>query len=134
MTGGTAVVLGQTGRNFAAGMSGGVAYVLDDNNDFASKCNMEMVELETVDSDEDIAHLKALITEHKETTRSDVAEALLADWSGALKRFVKVMPVDYKQMQGYMNQARSTGKFETEYDVAVEAFDMHLENLAAQKA
>ena len=132
MTGGTAVILGQTGRNFAAGMSGGVAYVLDDDKDFASKCNMEMVELETVESAEDIAHLKALISEHQETTQSDVAEGLLADWDGALKRFVKVMPVDYKQMQGYMSQARSTGKFETEYDVAVEAFDMHLENLAAQ--
>jgi glutamate synthase (NADPH/NADH) large chain len=134
MTGGTAVVLGQTGRNFAAGMSGGVAYVLDDEKDFASKCNMEMVELEAVESADDIAHLKSLISEHKEVTQSDVAEALLADWSGALKRFVKVMPVDYKQMQGYMDQARSTGKYETEYDVAVEAFDMHLENLAAQKA
>ena len=132
MTGGTAVILGQTGRNFAAGMSGGVAYVLDDDKDFASKCNMEMVELETVESAEDIAHLKALISEHQETTQSDVAEALLADWASALKKFVKVMPVDYKQMQGYMSQARSTGKFETEYDVAVEAFDMHLENLAAQ--
>ena len=132
MTGGTAVILGQTGRNFAAGMSGGVAYVLDDDKDFASKCNMEMVELETVESAEDIAHLKGLISEHQETTQSDVAEGLLADWDGALKRFVKVMPVDYKQMQGYMSQARSTGKFETEYDVAVEAFDMHLENLAAQ--
>jgi glutamate synthase (NADPH/NADH) large chain len=132
MTGGTAVILGQTGRNFAAGMSGGVAYVLDDDKDFASKCNMEMVELETVESAEDIAHLKGLISEHQDTTQSDVAEGLLADWDGALKRFVKVMPVDYKQMQGYMSQARSTGKFETEYDVAVEAFDMHLENLAAQ--
>jgi|TARA_B110000902_G_scaffold93522_2_gene110829 glutamate synthase (NADPH/NADH) large chain len=132
MTGGTAVILGQTGRNFAAGMSGGVAYVFDDDKDFASKCNMEMVELETVESAEDIAHLKALISEHQETTQSDVAEALLADWASALKKFVKVMPVDYKQMQGYMSQARSTGKFETEYDVAVEAFDMHLENLAAQ--
>ena len=132
MTGGTAVILGQTGRNFAAGMSGGVAYVFDDDKDFASKCNMEMVELETVESAEDIAHLKGLISEHQETTQSDVAEALLADWASALKKFVKVMPVDYKQMQGYMSQARSTGKFETEYDVAVEAFDMHLENLAAQ--
>lgn len=134
MTGGKAVVLGQTGRNFAAGMSGGIAYVLDDNKDFASKCNMEMVELEAVESAEDIADLKALISEHKENTQSDVAEALLADWDAAVKRFVKVMPVDYKQMQGYMDQARSTGKFETEYDVAVEAFDMHLENLAAQSA
>ena len=134
MTGGKAVVLGQTGRNFAAGMSGGVAYVLDDNLDFASKCNMEMVELESVENSEDIADLKALITEHYQSTQSDIAKALLGDWDEALQRFVKVMPVDYKQMQSYMKQAQSTGKFDTEYDVAVGAFNMHLENLAAQQA
>ncbi|MFT7681589.1 MAG: glutamate synthase (NADPH/NADH) large chain [Moritella dasanensis] len=134
MTGGKAVILGQTGRNFAAGMSGGIAYVLDDNNDLASKCNMEMVQLEMLENVNDIAELKALITEHKDNTQSDVAEALLADWDRAVKRFVKVMPVDFKKMQQYMDQARSTGKFETEYDVAVEAFDMHLANLAAQSA
>jgi len=134
MTGGKVVILGQTGRNFAAGMSGGVAYVLDDNKDFAHKCNMEMVELETLDCADGIAELKTLITEHLENTQSEVAKGLLADWDAAIKRFVKVMPVDYKQMQGYMNQARNTGKFDTEYDVAVEAFDMHIENLATQKA
>lgn len=132
MTGGKAIVLGQTGRNFAAGMSGGVAYVLDDYQALADNCNMEMVELEPVENPDDIADLKALIAEHQENTQSDVASALLADWDAALKRFVKVMPVDYKQMQGYMEQARNTGKFDTEYDVAVEAFDMHLENIAAQ--
>ena len=134
MTGGKVVILGQTGRNFAAGMSGGVAYVLDDNKDFAHKCNMEMVELETLDCADGIAELKTLITEHLENTQSEVAKGLLADWDAAIKRFVKVMPVDYKQMQGYMDQARNTGKFDTEYDVAVEAFDMHIENLATQKA
>jgi len=95
---------------------------------------MEMVQLETLESGEEIAELKALITEHKDNTQSDVAEELLADWDNAVSRFVKVMPVDFKKMQQYMDQARSTGKFETEYDVAVEAFDMHLENLAAQSA
>jgi glutamate synthase (NADPH/NADH) large chain len=134
MTGGKAVILGQTGRNFAAGMSGGIAYVLDNDKDFASKCNMEMVELETLESADEIAELKALIAEHKENTQSGVAKELLADWDNAVKRFVKVMPVDFKKMQQYMDQARTTGKFETEYEVAVEAFDMHLENLAAQSA
>jgi len=134
MTGGKAVVLGPTGRNFAAGMSGGVAYVLDNNQDFTRKCNMEMVELETLQNANEIAELKALIVEHKDSTHSDVAEELLADWDNAVKRFVKVMPVDFKKMQGYMSQARATGKFESEYDIAVEAFDMHLNNLAAQKA
>ncbi|MFT5610748.1 MAG: glutamate synthase (NADPH/NADH) large chain [Polaribacter sp.] len=135
MTGGTVVILGQTGRNFAAGMSGGVAYVLDQDKDFASKCNMEMVELEAIESADDITQLKVLIGEHQQHTQSDVAQALLADWDNALTRFVKVMPVDYKRMQEYMRQARSTGKFESEYEVAVEAFDTHLKNLASgQKA
>jgi glutamate synthase (NADPH/NADH) large chain len=78
--------------------------------------------------------LKALIAEHQEHTQSDVAQALLADWNNALTRFVKVMPVDYKRMQAYMQQARSTGKFATEYEVAVEAFDTHLKNLASGQA
>ena len=134
MTGGKAVILGQTGRNFAAGMSGGIAYVLDNNKDFASKCNMEMVELEALESADEISELKALIAEHKENTQSDVADELLADWDNAVKRFVKVMPVDFKKMQQYMDQARTTGKFESEYEVAVQAFDMHLENLAAHSA
>ena len=95
---------------------------------------MEMVELETLDDAKEIEELKALIIEHKENTNSDVAKELLADWDNAVKRFVKVMPVDFKKMQGYMDQARETGKFESEYDIAVEAFDMHLNNLAAQKA
>lgn len=134
MTGGKAVILGNTGRNFAAGMSGGIAYVLDNDGDFASKCNMEMVELVGLEKADDIADLKALITEHKESTQSDVADELLADWDNVIKRFVKVLPVDFKQMRAYMDKARESGKFETEYEVAVEAFDMHIENLAAQKA
>jgi len=134
MTGGKAVILGATGRNFAAGMSGGVAYVLDVNNDFAPKCNMEMVSLETVDTDAENAELKALISEHFDATGSDVASELLADWSNSVKRFVKVMPVDYKRMQGYMNEVRESGKFESEYDIAVQAFDIHLNKLASAKA
>lgn len=134
MTGGKVIILGETGRNFAAGMSGGIAYVLDSNNNFAHNCNMEMVELETIKDTNEIAELKALIQEHADNTESDIAKELLADWKNAIKRFVKVIPVDYKQMQIYMEKARNTGEFATEYDVAVEAFDMHLKNLAAQKA
>ena len=134
MTGGKAVILGATGRNFAAGMSGGVAYVLDDNKDFAAKCNMEMVSLETVDTDAESSELKALITEHQEATGSDVASELLSDWDNSVKRFVKVMPVDFKRMQGYMNDVRASGKFESEYDIAVQAFDIHLNKLASAKA
>jgi len=134
MTGGKAVILGATGRNFAAGMSGGVAYVLEDKNDFAPKCNMEMVSLETVDTDAENAELKALITEHFDATGSDVASELLSDWNNSVKRFIKVMPVDYKRMQGYMNDVRESGKFESEYDIAVQAFDIHLNKLASAKA
>ncbi|GAW97143.1 MULTISPECIES: glutamate synthase large subunit [Colwellia] len=134
MTGGITVILGATGRNFAAGMSGGVAYVLDNNNDFAPKCNMEMVSLETVDTDAESLELKALITQHLNATGSEVASDLLNDWDNSVKRFVKVMPVDYKRMQGYMTDVRNSGKFDSEYDIAVEAFDIHLNNIASAKA
>ena len=134
MTGGKAIIIGETGRNFAAGMSGGVAYVLDKKGDFASKCNMEMVELESIDDAEEVNELKSLLQQHQENTGSDVAAELLDDWQASIKQFVKVMPVDYKQMQNYIQQAKATGKFSNEYDIAVEAFDMHLKNIAAQKA
>jgi glutamate synthase (NADPH/NADH) large chain len=134
MTGGKAVILGATGRNFAAGMSGGIAYVLDVNKDFAPKCNMEMVSLETVDTDVESHELKALITAHFDATGSDVASELLSDWNNSVKRFIKVMPVDFKRMQGYMNDVRESGKFESEYDIAVEAFEIHLNNIASAKA
>jgi len=134
MTGGKAVILGSTGRNFAAGMSGGVAYVLDTNNDFAAKCNMEMVALETIDTETESLELKALITQHFEATGSVVASELLANWDESVKRFVKVMPVDFKRMQGYMDDVRKSGKHQSEYDIAVEAFDIHLNNIASAKA
>ncbi|SMF47849.1 glutamate synthase (NADH) large subunit [Alteromonadaceae bacterium Bs31] len=131
MTGGKAIILGSTGRNFAAGMSGGVAWVLDSSGDFSSKCNMEMVQLEKADDAEEIAELKALIEAHKEKTGSDVAEEILADWQSSLAKFVKVMPVDYKRMQNYMKDVRAQDKDKTEQQVAEAAFDMHLQNLAA---
>ena len=98
MTGGRVVVLGATGRNFAAGMSGGVAYVFDPENTFSANCNMEMVELEKVEDTEDIAELKALIEEHYNRTGSLVSCKVLDDWSSALSQFVKVMPTDYKRV------------------------------------
>ena len=98
MTGGRAVILGPTGRNFAAGMSGGVAYIWDPDNAFAPNCNMEMVELESVEDAEDIAELQSLIEEHAERTGSTVAVELLDNWSTALGQFVKVMPTDYKRV------------------------------------
>ena len=98
MTGGRAVILGPTGLNFAAGMSGGIAYVLDVNGDFASKCNMGTVDLEAVEEDEDVVELREMIELHKEYTRSTVATEILDEWPMSLKRFVKVMPTDYKRV------------------------------------
>jgi len=96
MTGGVAVVLGPTGRNFAAGMSGGVAYVLDEDLTFASRCNHELVGLEEV-AGEDAEALRALVSEHERRTGSTVAARLLAGWEDAVHRFVKVMPHDYRR-------------------------------------
>ena len=98
MTGGRAVILGPTGLNFAAGMSGGVAYVYDIDGDFASKCNRGTVDLDPVEADEDIAELLELIELHKEYTGSAVAERVLEAWPDVLGKFVKVMPTDYKRV------------------------------------
>ncbi len=98
MTGGRVVVLGSTGRNFAAGMSGGIAYVFDQVGDFASaRCNQEMVELEAVTETDDIAELRGLIERHIRYTDSAVAKRILDRWSYTLTQFVKVMPTDYKR-------------------------------------
>ncbi|WP_026973485.1 glutamate synthase large subunit [Aliagarivorans marinus] len=126
MTGGKAVILGETGRNFAAGMSGGVAYVLDRSGKFAERCNMEMVRLSGIDDEQEASELKALIEKHYQNTESDVAKELLDDWQVAVKQFVRVMPTDYERMQGYMKQARESGQYDNDYDIAVAAFDMHL--------
>ena len=98
MTGGRVVVLGETGRNFAAGMSGGVAYVWDPRGVFPERCNLEMVELERAESDADLAELKVLIESHLAFTGSSVARRLLDDWHRAVDEFVKVMPSDYKRV------------------------------------
>ncbi len=98
MTGGRAVILGPTGLNFAAGMSGGIAYVFDVHGDFRSKCNMGTVDLEAVEADEDIAELIELIELHREYTGSRVADKILDAWPRVLSQFVKVMPTDYKRV------------------------------------
>jgi glutamate synthase domain-containing protein 3 len=106
MTGGRTVILGTTGRNFAAGMSGGVAYVLDESGDFGRyRCNLEMVELEAVEVPDDIAELKALIENHSRRTGSAVARRVLDNWQKMLNQFVKVMPVDYKRALMKINEA-----------------------------
>ncbi|MEP6682815.1 MAG: glutamate synthase large subunit, partial [Parafilimonas sp.] len=96
MTGGVAVILGNTGRNFAAGMSGGIAYVYDVNGKFSENCNKEMVDLDPV-SEEDEILLKELINNHYLNTGSTVAKFMLDDFDNQLKNFIKVFPKDYKQ-------------------------------------
>jgi glutamate synthase (NADPH/NADH) large chain len=96
MTGGTAVILGATGRNFAAGMSGGIAYIYNLQNNFEAMCNMEMVDLDPVAGD-DIPVLQNLIQQHFDKTRSSVAKFILADFENQLKQFIKVFPRDYKK-------------------------------------
>ncbi|MBX3305336.1 MAG: glutamate synthase large subunit [Nitrospira sp.] len=98
MTGGVVVVLGMTGRNFAAGMSGGVAFVLDDAGTFQSRCNTGMVELETVSLKEDKQLLHGLLTKHFMYTGSRKAKQVLDAFDATLPKFVKVMPVDYKRV------------------------------------
>ncbi|KAH6848344.1 hypothetical protein B0I37DRAFT_162063 [Chaetomium sp. MPI-CAGE-AT-0009] len=98
MTGGRVVILGSTGRNFAAGMSGGIAYVLDINNDFRSKLNTEMVEAGSIEDPEEIAYVRNLIEDHHHYTGSELAARILVDFNRALRRIVKVLPVDYKRV------------------------------------
>ena len=98
MTGGTVVVLGATGRNFAAGMSGGVAYVYDPKQRFKANCNLDMVELESLVDEAELETVRALIERHCRLTNSPHARRLLDDWSRQLTHFVKVMPTDYKRV------------------------------------
>lgn len=97
MTGGRVVILGRTGRNFAAGMSGGVAYVYDPDGELPANLNSEMVELETLDED-DADWLHGTIQVHVDATDSAVGQRILSDWSGQQRHFVKVMPRDYKRV------------------------------------
>jgi glutamate synthase (NADPH/NADH) large chain len=110
MTGGRVVVLGHTGRNFAAGMSGGVAYVFDTTGSFARRCNPEFVELEPFDELEDLELVKDLIARHRQYTGSNFASRLLLDWSSAVRRFTKVMPRDYKRVLNAQKRAEAEGR------------------------
>jgi glutamate synthase (NADPH/NADH) len=98
MTGGRVVILGTTGRNFAAGMSGGIAYVLDTAHTFATRVNMGMVELGTVEDPREIAELRSLIEDHRHYTGSEVATKVLHEFHRLLPSFVRVMPLDYKRV------------------------------------
>ncbi|WP_457565867.1 glutamate synthase large subunit [Caldithrix abyssi] len=97
MTGGRVIVLGGTGVNFAAGMSGGIAYVLDENQLFDTRCNLEMVDIEPLNDEQDVAFLKSCIEKHHAYTGSPLAAEILAQWEDFLPSFVKVMPIDYRK-------------------------------------
>lgn len=98
MTGGRMVCLGETGRNFAAGMSGGIAYIYDPEGKFPARCNMGLVGLETIDTVEEAGELYNYITEHVEMTGSTLGQEILTDWDARVGKFVKVMPHDFKRV------------------------------------
>ena len=106
MTGGRAVILGKTGRNFGAGMSGGIAYIYDQDKTFERKCNLSTFELEKIKVKEDIAELKELIENHFKYTKSTVAKKILDNWKKELHNFSKVMPTDYKRVLQEMDQKK----------------------------
>ncbi|MDC0225410.1 glutamate synthase large subunit [Gammaproteobacteria bacterium] len=115
MTGGRVVVLGETGVNFAAGMSGGIAYVYDPRNEFSPKCNTGMVELEPIGDETSIAEILRLIELHHEYTDSLLAEEIMDDWDNSLEKFVKVMPIDYKRVMN--ERAEHNEEIESIFDV-----------------
>jgi glutamate synthase (NADPH/NADH) large chain len=110
MTGGRVVVLGRTGRNFGAGMSGGIAYVYDIDGDFKNKCNMEMIVLEKIDREDEMA-LKELLANHHKYSKSTLAKGILEEFKSAGRHFVKVMPLEYKRIL-------SASKVETKTDIS----------------
>ena len=113
MTGGTVVVLGKTGRNFGAGMSGGYAYVFDEDGLFSRRVNMEMVDLEPLSSgneDDDVRKLKTLVEAHARWTDSVRAKAILADWESYLSRFLKVIPKEYRAQLKARRSQKDHGK------------------------
>jgi len=97
MTGGVAVILGKVGRNFGAGMSGGIAYVLDVENTFKQNCNSETLNLEKVEFEEDETQLKQLIKNHYKATESPLAKRMLDNWETYLPKFIKILPEEYRK-------------------------------------
>jgi glutamate synthase (NADPH/NADH) large chain len=113
MTGGRVVVLGPTGRNFAAGMSGGIAYVYDPHGTFAAQVNYEMVDLEDLASD-DVAWLQETVERHGALTQSAIADRIMRNWASEVKNFRKVMPRDYKKVLTVIEAARAEGLNESD--------------------
>ena len=134
MTGGRVVVLGRTGRNFAAGMSGGIAYVLDekpvDGVGFSRRANLEMVELEKLKDPDECAEVREMIQRHYAYTNSEVARRVLSEWDASVLKFVKVMPKDYKRMLQCLAEVEATGLKGAEALMA--AFKLNSQDIAAR--
>ena len=128
MTGGRVVVLGSTGRNFAAGMSGGIAYVLDEKGDFAIRCNQEMVGLHRLTDPAEMAEVERLIRRHGEFTDSTVADRVLKDWPKMAAKFVKVLPIDYERMLAAIAEVEAEGI--TGEEALIVAFDRNKNDAA----
>jgi glutamate synthase (NADPH/NADH) large chain len=109
MTGGRVVVLGRTGRNFAAGMSGGIAYVIDWDGNFLHRCNFEMVALERLEDEAEIAEVHGMIGRHTTYTKSELGQTILGDWNEYLPKVVKVIPKDYKRMMEQIAKVQAQG-------------------------
>jgi glutamate synthase (ferredoxin) len=128
MTGGKVVILGKTGRNFAAGMSGGAAFVYNVDGAFAGRCNHDMVGLSPVESDEDLAWLKRMIERHVSCTGSELGASIVRDWDNASQRFVKVLPIDYKRAMDAMKEVEAMGM--TGEEAVMAAFEKNVHDPA----
>ncbi|MGI9247098.1 MAG: glutamate synthase subunit alpha, partial [Steroidobacteraceae bacterium] len=128
MTGGRAVILGATGRNIAAGMSGGIAYVLDEKGDFGSRVNAQMVNLERLTDATEITEVRRMVERHLAHTSSDRARRVLAGWDDALSAFVKVIPKDYQRMLACIAHAEEQGLVGEE--AIMVAFEQNARDLA----
>lgn len=123
MTGGRVIVLGKTGKNFAAGMSGGIAYVFDENGEFHTLCNTEMVKLGKIEDESEIEFVKSRIFRHIELTESQIATRILLDWEESLAKFVRIIPIDYEKIIVAQNRFLMEGfsKEEAEFEAFREA-------------
>jgi glutamate synthase (ferredoxin) len=109
MTGGRVIVLGSTGRNFAAGMSGGVAYIFDEKGEMPANCNTDMVSLQALSEPDEIDYVKTKLQCHLNATQSSYAQRILANWEASLPKFVRVMPNDYERMLRLFKEVESAG-------------------------
>jgi glutamate synthase (ferredoxin) len=128
MTGGRVVVLGPAGRNFGAGMSGGIAYVLDESGDFPTRVNAQMVGVERLEDPEEIARVRGMIERHRDLTGSDRARAVLENWERLLPKFVAVVPKDFKRAIASLQRAHDQGL--TGDEAIMVAFEENARDLA----